>query len=192
MVATTYPAINAVESARSSTARFYHPELERAAFFRLPDGLPAPRVSSRSVVLDEAGRAVVFWRRNRCGSRCDGCVRRHPFLRAQYLHNNRVGVARKRSCSRHARSKVVPTFGAFCGSGRCISRFLHSRRLARCGGSCLGSMSPCEAGVWFSFLAGNWFIVFHGFPSSVIFPLWSRFNRGAVLHYVAGGGAQSQ
>ncbi len=30
-----------------------------------------------------------------------------------------------------------------------------------------------RAGVWFSFLAGNWFIVFHGFPSSVIFPLWS-------------------
>jgi peptidoglycan/LPS O-acetylase OafA/YrhL len=25
----------------------------------------------------------------------------------------------------------------------------------------------------FSFLAGNWWIVFHGFPSSVIFPLWS-------------------
>ncbi len=30
-----------------------------------------------------------------------------------------------------------------------------------------------RAGMWFSFLAGNWFIVFHGFPSSVIFPLWS-------------------
>jgi peptidoglycan/LPS O-acetylase OafA/YrhL len=30
-----------------------------------------------------------------------------------------------------------------------------------------------RAGAWFTFLAGNWFIVFHGFPSSVIFPLWS-------------------
>ena len=30
-----------------------------------------------------------------------------------------------------------------------------------------------RSGVWFSLLAGNWFIVFHGFPSSVIFPLWS-------------------
>jgi len=30
-----------------------------------------------------------------------------------------------------------------------------------------------RAGMWFSLLAGNWFIVFHGFPSSVIFPLWS-------------------
>jgi len=30
-----------------------------------------------------------------------------------------------------------------------------------------------RAGLWFSLLAGNWFIVFHGFPSSVIFPLWS-------------------
>lgn len=30
-----------------------------------------------------------------------------------------------------------------------------------------------RAGMWFSFLAGNWFIIFHGFPSSVIFPLWS-------------------
>ena len=27
--------------------------------------------------------------------------------------------------------------------------------------------------MWFSLLAGNWYIVFHGFPSSVIFPLWS-------------------
>ena len=30
-----------------------------------------------------------------------------------------------------------------------------------------------RAGLWFSLLAGNWFIVFHGFPTSVIFPLWS-------------------
>lgn len=30
-----------------------------------------------------------------------------------------------------------------------------------------------RAGLWFSLLAGNWFIVFHGFPLSVIFPLWS-------------------
>ena len=30
-----------------------------------------------------------------------------------------------------------------------------------------------QAAVGFSFLAGNWWIVFHGFPSSVIFPLWS-------------------
>ena len=30
-----------------------------------------------------------------------------------------------------------------------------------------------RAGLWFSLLAGNWFIVFHGFPPSVIFPLWS-------------------
>lgn len=30
-----------------------------------------------------------------------------------------------------------------------------------------------RAAVGFSFLAGNWWIVFHGFPSSVIFPLWS-------------------
>ena len=30
-----------------------------------------------------------------------------------------------------------------------------------------------RAGVAFSALAGNWYIVFIGFPSSVIFPLWS-------------------
>jgi len=36
-----------------------------------------------------------------------------------------------------------------------------------------GQHVTVRAGVWFSFLAGNWFIVFHGFPSSVIFPLWS-------------------
>ena len=36
-----------------------------------------------------------------------------------------------------------------------------------------GQHVTLRAGVWFSFLAGNWFIVFHGFPSSVIFPLWS-------------------
>ena len=36
-----------------------------------------------------------------------------------------------------------------------------------------GQHVTLRAGMWFSFLAGNWFIVFHGFPSSVIFPLWS-------------------
>ena len=36
-----------------------------------------------------------------------------------------------------------------------------------------GQHVTLRAGLWFSFLAGNWFIVFHGFPSSVIFPLWS-------------------
>lgn len=30
-----------------------------------------------------------------------------------------------------------------------------------------------RAGAAFTFLAGNWWIVFHGFPSSIIFPLWS-------------------
>lgn len=36
-----------------------------------------------------------------------------------------------------------------------------------------GQHLTLRAGVWFSLLAGNWFIVLHGFPSSVIFPLWS-------------------
>ena len=36
-----------------------------------------------------------------------------------------------------------------------------------------GQHLTLRAGAWFSLLAGNWFIVFHGFPSSVIFPLWS-------------------
>jgi len=36
-----------------------------------------------------------------------------------------------------------------------------------------GQHVTARAGLWFSLLAGNWFIVFHGFPSSVIFPLWS-------------------
>lgn len=36
-----------------------------------------------------------------------------------------------------------------------------------------GQHVTLRAGMWFSLLAGNWFIVFHGFPSSVIFPLWS-------------------
>ncbi len=30
-----------------------------------------------------------------------------------------------------------------------------------------------RTGLAFTFLAGNWWIVFHGFPSSIIFPLWS-------------------
>ncbi len=36
-----------------------------------------------------------------------------------------------------------------------------------------GQQVTWRAGLWFSLLAGNWFIIFHGFPSSVIFPLWS-------------------
>ena len=36
-----------------------------------------------------------------------------------------------------------------------------------------GQQVTWRAGLWFSLLAGNWFIVFHGFPPSVIFPLWS-------------------
>jgi len=36
-----------------------------------------------------------------------------------------------------------------------------------------GQHVTLRASLWFSLLAGNWFIVFHGFPSSVIFPLWS-------------------
>ena len=30
-----------------------------------------------------------------------------------------------------------------------------------------------RAGLAFTLLSGNWWIVFVGFPSSVIFPLWS-------------------
>ena len=36
-----------------------------------------------------------------------------------------------------------------------------------------GQQIGWRAGLAFTFLAGNWWIVFQGFPSSVIFPLWS-------------------
>ena len=36
-----------------------------------------------------------------------------------------------------------------------------------------GQQIGWRAGMAFTFLAGNWWIVFQGFPSSIIFPLWS-------------------
>lgn len=36
-----------------------------------------------------------------------------------------------------------------------------------------GQQIGWRAGMAFTFLAGNWWIVFKGFPSSIIFPLWS-------------------
>ena len=49
-----------------------------------------------------------------------------------------------------------------------------------------------RAGLWFSLLAGNWYIVFHGFPSSVIFPLWSVSIEEQFYIYLARRGAPGE
>src|SRR3974377_1410972 len=65
------------------------------AILRVPHGLPAPCVSARPGVLDEAGRAVI--RGFSAGrSRRYGRVRGEPVLRAQLVSDYRTVAARER------------------------------------------------------------------------------------------------
>ena len=162
--------LRVLESARTSTARFYHPELDVLRFcaflivflhhafphepgFGVTLGLPLflARIAAGIGVTGAFGVGVFFV--------LSSYLITELLLREKDLR----GTLDLRSFYIRRVLPIWPLYFAFLALA-VVLRWIVP-----------GQQVTWRAGLWFSLLAGNWFIVFHGFPSSVIFPLWSVF-----------------
>ena len=165
---TTCSEINVPERARTSTARFYHPELDVLRFFAF-----------LIVFFHHAfPHDPTFWTRLGVPSFLASIVAGIGatgafgvslfFVLSSYLitelllrEKDLLGTLDIRSFYIRRMLRIWPLYFAFLALAVVLQRIVPGQHVT------------LRAGMWFSFLAGNWFIVFHGFPSSVIFPLWS-------------------
>ncbi len=157
-----------LESARTSTARFYHPELDVLRFFAflmvfLHHAFPHdPAFWTKLGVPSFLARIVA-------GIGATGAFGVSVFfVLSSYLitelllrEKDLMGTLDVRSFYIRRILRIWPLYFAFLALAVVLQWIVPGQHVT------------LRAGLWFSLLAGNWFIVFHGFPSSVIFPLWS-------------------
>ena len=157
-----------LESARTSTARFYHPELDVLRFFAflmvfLHHAFPHdPRFWTTLGVPSFLAHIVA-------GIGATGAFGVSVFfVLSSYLitelllrEKDLMGTLDVRSFYIRRILRIWPLYFAFLALAVVLQWIVPGQHVT------------LRAGLWFSLLAGNWFIVFHGFPSSVIFPLWS-------------------
>ncbi len=157
-----------LESARTSTARFYHPELDVLRFFAflmvfLHHAFPHdPAFWTKLGVPSFPARIVA-------GIGATGAFGVSVFfVLSSYLitelllrEKDQMGTLDVRSFYIRRMLRIWPLYFAFLALAVVLQWIVPGQHVT------------LRAGLWFSLLAGNWFIVFHGFPSSVIFPLWS-------------------
>jgi peptidoglycan/LPS O-acetylase OafA/YrhL len=167
-ITTTCPEISVQESARTSTARFYHPELDVLRFFAFlivffHHAFPHdPTFWTRLGVPPVLARVVA-------GIGATGAFGVSLFfVLSSYLitelllrEKTLLGTLDIKSFYIRRILRIWPLYFAFLALAVVLQWIVPGQHVT------------LRAGMWFSFLAGNWFIVFHGFPSSVIFPLWS-------------------
>ena len=157
-----------MESARTSTARFYHPELDELRFFAFLMVFLHHAFPHDPTFWTKLG-VPLFFARVIAGIGATGAFGVSLFfvLRAYLItelllrEKDLIGTLDLRSFYIRRILRIWPLYFAFLALAVALQWFVPGQHVT------LG------AGLWFSFLAGNWFIVFHGFPSSVIFPLWS-------------------
>ena len=157
-----------VSTTRASTARFYHPELDVLRFFAflmvfchhaLPHdpafwvklGVPSflARIISGVGATGAFGVSVFF------------VLSSYLITELLLREKDLIGTLDVRSFYIRRILRIWPLYFAFLALAVVLQWVVP------------GQQVTWRAGLWFSLLAGNWFIVFHGFPSSVIFPLWS-------------------
>lgn len=155
-------------SDRTSTARFYHPELDELRFFAflmvfLHHAFPHdPTFWTKLGVPQFLARVVA-------GIGATGAFGVSLFfVLSSYLitelllrEKDLMGTLDLRSFYIRRILRIWPLYFAFLALAIGLQWIVPGQHVT------------LRAGLWFSLLAGNWFIVFHGFPSSVIFPLWS-------------------
>jgi len=157
-----------VSTTRTSTARFYHPELDVLRFFAflmvfchhaLPHdpafwvklGVPSflARIISGVGATGAFGVSVFF------------VLSSYLITELLLREKDLIGTLDVRSFYIRRILRIWPLYFAFLSLAVLLQWIVPGQHVT------------LRAGLWFSLLAGNWFIVFHGFPSSVIFPLWS-------------------
>ncbi|MFZ1137220.1 MAG: acyltransferase [Candidatus Korobacteraceae bacterium] len=167
-ISTTSSEVHVLERTRTSTARFYHPELDVLRFFAflmvfLHHAFPHdPAFWTKLGVPDFLARIVA-------GIGATGAFGVSVFfVLSSYLitelllrEKDLMGTLDVRSFYIRRILRIWPLYFAFLALAVGLQWIVPGQHVT------------WRAGLWFSLLAGNWFIVFHGFPSSVIFPLWS-------------------
>jgi len=166
---TTAPAeVAALESARSSTSRFYHPELDALRFFAFlmvflhhafphqPEfwtklGLP----SALAAVLAGIGATGAF------GVSLFFVLSAYLITELLLREKELLGAVDVKSFYTRRILRIWPLYFFFLALATALQWFVPGQHIG------------WPAGLAFSALAGNWYIVLAGFPSSVIFPLWS-------------------
>jgi peptidoglycan/LPS O-acetylase OafA/YrhL len=167
-VATTCPETGVLESARTSTARFYHPELDELRFFAFLMVFLHHAFPHDPTFWTKLGLPL-FLARVVAGIGATGALGVSLFfVLSSYLitelllrEKDLMGTLDLRSFYIRRILRIWPLYFAFLVLAIGLQWIVPGQHVT------------LRAGLWFSFLAGNWFIVFHGFPSSVIFPLWS-------------------
>ncbi len=157
-----------MESARSSTARFYHPELDELRFFAFLMVFLHHAFPHDPSFWTKLG-VPLFLARIVAGVGATGAFGVSLFfVLSSYLitelllrEKDLFGTLDLKSFYIRRILRIWPLYFAFLALAVALRWIVPGQHVT------------LQAGVWFSFLAGNWFIVFHGFPSSVIFPLWS-------------------
>ncbi len=157
-----------MESARSATSRFYHPELDALRFFAFlivflhhafphqPEfwtklGVPALLAS----VLSGIGATGAF------GVSLFFVLSAYLITELLLREKELVGSLDVKSFYIRRILRIWPLYFFFLALAAAMQWFVPGQHMG------------WRAGLAFSALAGNWYIVFIGFPSSVIFPLWS-------------------
>ena len=166
---TTAPAeIAVVESARSTSSRFYHPELDALRFFAFlmvflhhafphqPEfwtnlGVPSPL----AVVLAGMGATGAF------GVSLFFVLSAYLITELLLREKELLGGVDVKSFYTRRILRIWPLYFFFLALATALQWLVPGQHIG------------WRAGLAFSALAGNWYIVFAGFPSSVIFPLWS-------------------
>jgi peptidoglycan/LPS O-acetylase OafA/YrhL len=167
-ITTTCEKINVRERARTSTARFYHPELDVLRFFAFLIVFFHHAFPHDPTFWTKLGLPL-FLARVVAGIGATGAFGVSLFfVLSSYLitelllrEKDLMGTLDIRSFYIRRILRIWPLYFAFLALAVALQWIVPGQHVT------------WRAGMWFSFLAGNWFIVFHGFPSSVIFPLWS-------------------
>jgi peptidoglycan/LPS O-acetylase OafA/YrhL len=165
---TTSSEISVQETARTSTARFYHPELDILRFFAFLIVFFHHAFPHYPAFWTKLGLPL-FLARVLAGIGATGAFGVSLFfVLSSYLitelllrEKDLLGTLDIRSFYIRRILRIWPLYFAFLALAVALQWIVPGQHVT------------LRAGMWFSFLAGNWFIVFHGFPSSVIFPLWS-------------------
>jgi peptidoglycan/LPS O-acetylase OafA/YrhL len=157
-----------MESPRSAASRFYHPELDALRFLAflmvfLHHGFPhqpefwtklaVPSVIAR--VLADIGATGAF------GVSLFFVLSAYLITELLLREKEQVGSLDVKSFYIRRILRIWPLYFFFLVLAAALQWFVPGQHVG------------WRAGLMFSALAGNWYIVFIGFPSSVIFPLWS-------------------
>jgi len=167
-VATTCSEVQEIASARTSPARFYHPELDVLRFFAFLMVFLHHAFPHDPLFWTKLG-VPSFLARIIAGIGATGAFGVSLFfVLSSYLitelllrEKDLIGTLDVRSFYIRRILRIWPLYFAFLALAVVLQWIVPGQHVT------------WRAGMWFSLLAGNWFIVFHGFPSSVIFPLWS-------------------